>query len=175
MLGLKKKKKVIKKVSKLQVNIINSSTSTEGIISCQSSIRFDGKHQGEINAENKIVIGDKAIINGTLTADNIEIFGLVKGDSHAKCTVTLSSSAKYIGNIFTNQIIILEGAVFNGNIEMPLKTKEVQVENKNLQINMQRKKILKKIALFVCITFLLLIEAVFQVGGVAGSILGCII
>lgn len=172
MSGMRKKKEKTRHGEELSVNIINSSTSTEGNINCQSNIRFDGKHKGEINAANKIVIGEKAIIKGSLIADNIEIFGLVKGDCRARNSITLSSSANYIGNIFTKQIIVLEGAVFNGNIEMTsVKNFEV-LETKNPQINCQSKKLPQRIAVVAFFLMLLSVKAISQVGGVSGSKLG---
>lgn len=148
MRRLRKKKEKTWHGDELRVNIINSSTRTEGNISCQSSIRFDGKHKGEIKAVNKIVIGDTALIEGNLYAESIEILGDVVGNCYANKTLSLSSSANFKGNIFTNQIIIIEGAVFNGNIEMTNK-KDDSLIMKTAHIENKSKKLLQKIALLI--------------------------
>jgi len=147
MRRLRKKKEKTWHGDEQRVNIINSSTSTEGNISCQSSIRFDGKHIGEIYALNKIVVGEKAEIEGNLSANDIEIFGQVNGDCRATNSITLSTSANYHGNIFTKQLIIMEGAILNGKIEMDfesnieiLETKKPRINNPSYQKNNQAMK-----------------------------------
>ncbi len=154
MFGKSKKKGNGRYDDELRVNIINSTTSIEGNIICQSSIRYDGKLNGEINTVNKIIIGDKAVINGTLLANDIEIFGLVKGDSYAKNSITLSSPSNYKGNIFTKQMTILEGAVFNGNIEMKIKNMKLEIKAIEPEFNNLRKNLLQKIAVYLFILFL---------------------
>lgn len=161
MRRLKKKKEKTRNGDELRVNIINSSTRTEGNISCQSSIRFDGKHKGEIKAINKIVIGDTALIEGNLYAESIEILGDVVGNCYANKTLSLSSSSNFKGNIFTNQIIIIEGAVFNGNIEMTNK-KDDPLIIKAAPINYKSKKLMQKIALFITTTELFTISYIFS-------------
>jgi cytoskeletal protein CcmA (bactofilin family) len=58
---------------------------------------------------------------GNITAKFITVEGRVEGDLHGSGAVTVKESANIDGNIFSPTVSLLEGANFNGSIEMKKK------------------------------------------------------
>ena len=61
---------------------------------------------------------------GLLVSEFITVEGRVEGDLHGSGAVTVKESANIDGNIFSPTVSLLEGANFNGSIEMKKKRAE---------------------------------------------------
>jgi cytoskeletal protein CcmA (bactofilin family) len=90
----------------------------EGKLSFEGSVRIDGQIEGEINAQDTVVIGDHADVTASITANTVILQGRVKGDVTGRKRVELRAPAKLIGNINTPALVVHEGVVFEGNCSM---------------------------------------------------------
>lgn len=98
--------------------IIADGTQFEGNIQSAASIRIDGKIEGSIQCENKVIVGAKGQVVGNINAINITVLGWVKGDLHAKEALVLKQKARVDGNIATKMLTIETEVVFNGRCQM---------------------------------------------------------
>ncbi len=80
--------------------------------------RIEGKVEGEIAAQDTLVIGESAIVNAQVSGETIVIHGRVTGDVTARQKLELRSGSKVAGNISAPRLIVEEGAVFEGNCKM---------------------------------------------------------
>lgn len=94
--------------------LIGQGTTIEGRVICQSSMRIDGKFQGEIEAVGNVVIGEHGIAESNIHAREVTIAGKVIGDVTTKGHLMIMSSGQLHGNYTGPSIVIHEGAVFNG-------------------------------------------------------------
>jgi cytoskeletal protein CcmA (bactofilin family) len=101
--------------SNSEETIISADVKIEGKITSSGNIRIDGEIQGDIFSKGNIKIGDSAKINGQMNANIITIGGKVSGIVKAKDKAILNSKSHLKGDIFTKNLVIEEGAKFDGN------------------------------------------------------------
>ena len=97
-----------------ETTIISRGVKIEGKITSSGNIRVDGEIQGDIFSESNITIGEDAKINGLINATVITIGGKVSGIVRAKDNLILDSKSNLKGDIFTKNLVIEEGAKFDG-------------------------------------------------------------
>ena len=97
-----------------ETTIISRGVKIEGKITSSGNIRIDGEIQGDIFSESNITIGEDAKINGLINATIITIGGKVSGIVRAKDKLILNSKSNLKGDIFTKNLVIEEGAKFDG-------------------------------------------------------------
>ncbi len=97
-----------------ETTIISRGVKIEGKITSSGNIRVDGEIQGDIFSESNITIGEDAKINGLINATIITIGGKVSGIVRAKDKLILNSKSNLKGDIFTKNLVIEEGAKFDG-------------------------------------------------------------
>ncbi len=90
----------------------------EGKLNFEGSVKIDGFIDGEIQAQQAVIIGEAAVINAQINAETIVIKGKVTGDVTARRQVELRGPAKLTGNITTPSLVIHEGVLFEGHCSM---------------------------------------------------------
>jgi cytoskeletal protein CcmA (bactofilin family) len=90
----------------------------KGELKAQEDIRIEGRIEGSIHHQQKVVIGSKGEVVASVHAQSIDVDGRVQGDIHAKKSVKVSQSAVVRGNIRAPSVSITEGANFNGGVTM---------------------------------------------------------
>lgn len=115
MLKDKKSKSSIDAPDKL--NRLVSGTVINGDIRTESNFRLDGEITGNVNCDGKFVLGEKGNLKGNLKAGEAEIEGQIEGDLFIDNLLVIKASAKVIGTIQTNRIVIEDGAQIGGAID----------------------------------------------------------
>ena len=100
---------------KLEETIISKGVKIEGMVTTSGNIRIDGEIQGDITSKGNITIGEDAKVNGQINANAVTIGGKVSGIIKAKEKMTLTSKSYLKGDIFTKNLVVEEGARFDGN------------------------------------------------------------
>jgi cytoskeletal protein CcmA (bactofilin family) len=90
----------------------------EGKLTFEGSVRIDGQVEGEISAQDSVIIGEGAEVTGQIVANTIVLQGRVTGDLTARKRVELKAPASLAGNINTPSLVIHEGVVFEGHCSM---------------------------------------------------------
>lgn len=82
-------------------------TTIKGNIITETDFRLDGKVEGDISCNGKIVIGPKGSVTGNIVSENAEILGEVDGSVKVSAKLILKSTAIikeiYIPNPKSNQ------------------------------------------------------------------------
>jgi cytoskeletal protein CcmA (bactofilin family) len=97
---------------------LDASTVFEGVMHCSESIRLDGRVKGEIRCDHSVVIGESAVLEATIQADSVVVAGEVRGDVAASRKITLGATARVTGDLTTPGIVIEEGAILEGRIQI---------------------------------------------------------
>lgn len=84
----------------------------EGNISGGGDVQVDGALKGDVRLA-RVLIGESGSVEGTITADMIEVRGKVNGSITAK-SVRLLATARVEGDITQEQLAIEPGAWFQG-------------------------------------------------------------
>ncbi|MBI5887978.1 MAG: polymer-forming cytoskeletal protein [Deltaproteobacteria bacterium] len=114
------------------IGLIGKGMFIEGRLTFENTVRIDGNFKGQINAGGTLVVGDTGMVEGEVTVDTAIITGEVVGIVEAKTRVELQAPAKFQGEIRTPNLIIGDGAVFDGKCVM-LKKDSARQETAHFQ------------------------------------------
>jgi cytoskeletal protein CcmA (bactofilin family) len=89
-----------------------------GNLTFEGTVVIEGQVDGEIAANECVVVGETALVKATLIADTIVINGTVHGDINARRRVEIRAPGKLYGNITTPSLIIHDGVLFEGHCSM---------------------------------------------------------
>jgi cytoskeletal protein CcmA (bactofilin family) len=87
----------------------------EGDISGDGELMIDGAIKGDVHVA-RLVVGEHARVEGSLTAESIDVRGRVQGDIHG-AAVRLFESAHVEGDITHQKLSIEAGAFFQGRCQ----------------------------------------------------------
>ncbi len=100
----------------------------------EGSVRIDGQIDGEVKAQDTVIIGESAMLTANVHANAIVVQGRIKGDVVARKRVELRAPAKVTGNINTPCLVVHEGVVFEGNCSMGASDSRTERGDKRVAI-----------------------------------------
>jgi len=90
-----------------------------GDISGSENLIIEGKVKGQIRlGSHEVTVGKTGEVNADVAAKMIRVAGKVNGDLTGKEKVIISSTGNVRGNIVTPRMLLEDGAVFKGSIDM---------------------------------------------------------
>jgi len=90
----------------------------EGKLVFEGIVRIDGKFNGEIHTQGKLVVGESAFVEGKSEVGSLVLNGEFHGDVIASERVEITSTGKLFGTLKTPILVIEEGGAFDGTCEM---------------------------------------------------------
>lgn len=108
-------------------NLISQGTTIKGDIETDGDLRIDGKIIGNIILKGKLVVGETAVIEGTIECEHADISGNITAKIKVNNLVRLSKTSSFTGDIVTKKISIEPGAAFSGTCQMSTS----HAENRN--------------------------------------------
>ena len=107
-----------KKKEAMTGSLVGKDTEFKGVLKDREDVRVDGKFEGEIETEGTVVIGEGALVQANIKAASVDIGGKVIGDISCEGKVDIFSSGSVEGKIKAADLMIAEGAFFNGECDM---------------------------------------------------------
>ncbi len=98
----------------------------DGVLTGKEDLLIEGTVKGAINLESNLTIGPNARVQASVHAKNVHVEGTMAGDVSADAKVELMASAKVDGNIKAPKIVVAEGAMFKGAVDMGSAEKKTQ-------------------------------------------------
>src|SRR3954447_22868212 len=96
-----------------RVSVFGPTLRFKGELKAQEDIKIEGKIEGSIHHQQRVIVGAKGEVVATVNAAQIDVDGRVQGDMSAKKSIKVSQSAVVRGNIRAPSVSITEGANFN--------------------------------------------------------------
>jgi cytoskeletal protein CcmA (bactofilin family) len=90
----------------------------------EGPVRIDGQVDGEISANDVVVIGESAVVTAPLIAASVVIAGKLNGNIVASRRIEIRATAKVLGNLTTAVLVVHDGALFEGHCTMNARVKE---------------------------------------------------
>lgn len=100
------------------ISRISEGTAVKGELSSLTDIRIDGSLEGKIYSSGRIVVGEKASIDGSIFCSDLDLWGKVTGDIYVQNLLSLKSSASVEGNLHVRKLQVEMGAELNGTCKM---------------------------------------------------------
>jgi cytoskeletal protein CcmA (bactofilin family) len=90
----------------------------KGELWADEDLVLQGKVEGAIHHRQSLTVGPDGVVVGDIRARSIVVEGTVEGDLHGTASVIVAATAKVRGNIVAPRVGIMEGANFNGSVDM---------------------------------------------------------
>jgi cytoskeletal protein CcmA (bactofilin family) len=98
--------------------VFGKSMKIVGEVTSDEELYLDGDLDGKLNLRNRLTIGPNSKVNANIKAQEIIVFGTVRGNVESESRVSLRTGASIVGDIKTAGIVIEDGAYFKGGIDI---------------------------------------------------------
>ncbi len=107
--------------------VVGAESAFQGTLRSKGSVRIDGKIEGGVSAEG-VILGESGEVQGDISARTVVVGGKVTGNIHATESLELLAKSQVFGDLHAPQLVIAEGAVFEGSCLMASeKAKVIEV------------------------------------------------
>ncbi len=89
-----------------------------GEVTSDEELYLDGDLDGKLNLRNRLTVGPNSKVNANIKAQEIIVYGTIKGNVESETRVSLRTGASIVGDIKTAGIVIEDGAYFKGGIDI---------------------------------------------------------
>jgi cytoskeletal protein CcmA (bactofilin family) len=104
-------------------SIIGKSIFIKGNIFSDEEVFIEGKIEGKLNIKNRVVVGKSGLVNADIEAHEIIVKGTVNGNVNGSNKVEIVPEGVLNGNILSKGVVLREGAIFKGSIDMTIEKK----------------------------------------------------
>ena len=87
-------------------------------------LQINGQFEGTLETKGTLVIGRTAKVHATIQGEEIAIAGIVEGTVTATRKVELLATARLLGKLATPKLVVQEGAILHGTLEMEMADAE---------------------------------------------------
>src|SRR5215469_10605874 len=110
--------KPAEEVEPSRIPVLGKTLLFRGELTAEEDVILQGRVEGSIRHARNLIIGPDGSVLGDVYASHLTVEGLVEGDLHGSEAVIVRATAQVRGNIFAPRVGIMEGATFNGRVEM---------------------------------------------------------
>ena len=97
---------------------LDHGTEVTGELQFSNTLRIDGNFHGSIVGEDRLIIGEQAVVHADVKVGDIEIRGQVFGNIAVKRQAEILSTGRLRGDIQAAVLVIQAGAVLEGRSHM---------------------------------------------------------
>jgi cytoskeletal protein CcmA (bactofilin family) len=100
------------------MTFISDGTEILGDIKVESDLRVEGYLKGTVTVGGMLVLGPTGKIEGEVMARSATIAGQILGNIKGQEKIVLETKSTLMGDLQTRELVINEGAVFQGHCSM---------------------------------------------------------
>lgn len=108
---------------------LSKDTSVTGKLSFNSPTRIDGRLKGEVHANDLLVVGEDAYVDGIVRAQKLIVLGEIHGEVMVAEHAEIAAGAKVTGRIEAAVLVVREGAFLDGDCKITGIKKTLPPEN----------------------------------------------
>jgi cytoskeletal protein CcmA (bactofilin family) len=102
---------------------IGESVVFDGNLSCDEDVTIDGRLVGNIHVRAAaLTVGRSGRLESAIRAARVVVHGTVQGTITASDRIELAPSSVVTGDLSATEVVIADGAQFNGRIDMGRRT-----------------------------------------------------
>ena len=98
--------------------VIGNTIVIDGEITGDEDLTIRGTVKGKIGLSAALIVENSGTVEADIETRNVEVSGNVTGNIVAQERVELKSDGRMVGDIKAPRILIADGAVFKGNVDM---------------------------------------------------------
>lgn len=98
---------------------LGEGTEIKGELVFSDMLRVDGSITGKITSDaGTLLVGERGYVKASVEAATVSVSGTIEGTVTAKNKVEIHPTGKIFGDVYTQALIIEDGAVFDGKSHM---------------------------------------------------------
>lgn len=98
--------------------VIGSTIVIDGEVSGDEDLVIEGTVKGKVSLRQGLYVEGSGVIEADIETARVEVSGQVTGNIAATEKVELKADCRVVGDIRSPRILIADGAVFRGNVDM---------------------------------------------------------
>ena len=98
--------------------VIGKTIVIDGEVAGDEPLVVHGAIKGKIDLRQRVEVAVDAVVEATIAAPQVTIFGSVVGDIYASERADLRPESQVVGDIRAPRILIADGAAFKGSVDM---------------------------------------------------------
>ncbi|HEY8751644.1 MAG TPA: polymer-forming cytoskeletal protein [Tepidisphaeraceae bacterium] len=98
--------------------ILGPDANFKGELNFEKGMRLMGRFEGKINTPGRLHVAKEAKMSADVEAGAIIVEGEVQGNLSANDRIELKASARYEGDLRTTKLVVDEGAIFSGHVNV---------------------------------------------------------
>ena len=102
-------------------SVVGKSLFIKGNIFSDEEVFIQGKIEGKLHSQHRVVIEKSGLVNADIEAREIIIKGTVNGNVTGSFKVEIVPDGVLNGNILSQRVKLADGAIFKGSIDMTMK------------------------------------------------------
>lgn len=102
-------------------SVIGKTIFIKGNIFSDEEVFIEGKIEGKLNIKHRVVVGKSGVVNADIEAHEVIVKGTVNGNVKGSHKVEIVPDGVLNGNILSKGVVLREGAIFKGSIDMTMK------------------------------------------------------
>jgi cytoskeletal protein CcmA (bactofilin family) len=101
-----------------RTSILGPTLRFKGELHADEELLIQGHIEGSITHSQRVTVCGQGTVKASIRAQIIAVEGTVEGDLVAEKSVQIKETARVKGNIHAPNVSIVDGAKFNGNVDM---------------------------------------------------------
>jgi cytoskeletal protein CcmA (bactofilin family) len=102
---------------------IGPAVSIVGDIDCETDLLVEGRVRGRVRLRDvTLVIGSQGLVDGDIRGTRVVVHGVVRGSIWASERIEVAASGAVHGSLSANRIVLADGAIVNGRVDMDQRT-----------------------------------------------------
>lgn len=119
-----KRQPVPEKLGDAGYSMLAAGITVYGDIDTEGTLRVDGTLEGSVRRAGLVIIGEGATVRGNVVAREVVVGGSIEGNIEATDRAELQTSAVVTGDIDAGAILVHEGGVVRGRLQIRTRAPE---------------------------------------------------
>ncbi|MFM9105462.1 MAG: polymer-forming cytoskeletal protein [Chloroflexota bacterium] len=100
-------------------SLIDRNSGFDGAFTSDRDLRIEGSAKGSIDCKGTVFIAEDARVDATVDAEHVTVAGSLSGEIRCRGRLQVLPTGRLRGKVSTQSLIINEGAIYEGQLEMP--------------------------------------------------------
>lgn len=106
-------------------SVIDRNSIFDGTFQTTRNLKVEGEVKGTIECKGTLFVAAGAVVGAKVEADNVTVAGDLNGEVRCRGRLQILPSGKVRGKVITQTLVINEGALYEGQLEMTAPEKRV--------------------------------------------------
>lgn len=103
-----------------QPSVVGKTILIQGEVFSDEEVLVEGTIEGKLHIKHRVVVEKSGVVNADIEAREVIVKGTVNGNVNGHYKVEVIPDGVLNGNILSHRVVLADGAIFKGNIDMKL-------------------------------------------------------